>query len=340
MIELQTLGGLDLRDAKGHELHVVLRQPKRFALLAYLAVATPRGFHRRDTLLGLFWPELDQEHARNALNQAVHVLRDSLGREVITSRGEELGLASRAITCDANELELALERDEPSKALDLYRGDFLPGFFISDAAEFERWLEGERTRLRERARSAASALTVAEEMSGNLAAAAHWARRNAALAPDSETAVCRLVTLLERAGDRAAALRAYDEFADRLAREYETEPSAETRAVLRAVRARANAVISPAVSGTSLAVEARTNTRLPRDSSTPHLHAQPDEQSDDAGRTVLVLEFANISGDPDADWLSTGIAEAVSADLNKIAGLRVVEIGRASCRERGEVRGV
>src|SRR5437762_1383411 len=260
MIELHTLGGLDLRDAKGRELRVVLRQPKRFALLAYLAVPTPRGFHRRDTLLGLFWPELDQEHARNALNQAVHVLRDSLGREVITSRGEELGLASRAITCDVNELELALERDEPSKALELYRGDFLPGFFISDAAEFERWLEGERTRLRERARSAASALTVAEEMSGNLAAAAHWARRNAALAPDSETAVCRLVTLLERAGDRAAALRAHDEFADRLAREYETEPSAETRAVLRAVRARANAVSSPTIAGTSLAMEARTNT--------------------------------------------------------------------------------
>src|SRR5438045_9742575 len=71
-------------------------------------------------------------------------------------------------------------------------------------------------------------------------------------------------------------------------------------------------------------MHAPTKTAVTRDSSTPHVRAQPDEQSDDTGRTVLVLEFANISGDPDADWLSTGIAEAVSADLNKIAGLRVV----------------
>jgi len=57
MIELQTLGGLDLRDAKGRELRGVLRQPKRFALLAYLAVATPRGFHRRDTLVAAASPD-------------------------------------------------------------------------------------------------------------------------------------------------------------------------------------------------------------------------------------------------------------------------------------------
>jgi len=41
----------------------VLAQPKRVALLAYLAAATPRRLHRRDSLLALFWPELDQEHA-------------------------------------------------------------------------------------------------------------------------------------------------------------------------------------------------------------------------------------------------------------------------------------
>jgi DNA-binding SARP family transcriptional activator len=54
MIRLRTLGALDLRDADGQELRGVLAQPKRAALLAYLALATPRGYHRRDTLLALF----------------------------------------------------------------------------------------------------------------------------------------------------------------------------------------------------------------------------------------------------------------------------------------------
>ena len=56
MIELRTLGGLDLHDAQGHELRVISAASKQAALLTYLAIATPRGFHRRDTLLALLWP--------------------------------------------------------------------------------------------------------------------------------------------------------------------------------------------------------------------------------------------------------------------------------------------
>src|ERR1051325_4415557 len=102
MIRLRTLGALDLRDADGHECRGVLSQPKRVALLIYLALASSGSRQRRDTLLALFWPELDQEHARNALSQAVHFLRRSLGEHtVIVGNGDELGLAKDALWCDA-----------------------------------------------------------------------------------------------------------------------------------------------------------------------------------------------------------------------------------------------
>ncbi len=52
VIEFRTLGALDLRGLDGHQLHSLLAQPKRVALLAYLCVANPGGFHRRDSLLG------------------------------------------------------------------------------------------------------------------------------------------------------------------------------------------------------------------------------------------------------------------------------------------------
>ncbi|HWH03164.1 MAG TPA: hypothetical protein VN674_05695, partial [Gemmatimonadales bacterium] len=86
MIELLTLGGIDLKE-EGRDLSEALVQPKRFALLAYLAVAQPFGFHRRDRLVALFWPELDQEHARTALRKAVHGLRAVLGEDAIIGRG-------------------------------------------------------------------------------------------------------------------------------------------------------------------------------------------------------------------------------------------------------------
>ena len=149
MIRLSTLGVLDLQGAEGQELRTVLAQPKRAALLAYLAIALPRGLHRRDPLLALFWPEYDAERARNALSQEIHFLRRSLGDAVfVRPSGEEIGLDRTAFWCDAVAFEAALDAGKVAEALALYRGDLLDGFFISDAPEFERWLETERERLR------------------------------------------------------------------------------------------------------------------------------------------------------------------------------------------------
>jgi DNA-binding SARP family transcriptional activator len=125
MIHLRTLGPLDLRGPEGRELRSIVAQPKRIALLAYLALASPRGPHRRDTLLALFWPEHDTEHARNSLNQSVHVLRRTLGSDVLVSRDETLSLDPEGIWCDALAFENWLEARQLTAALELYRGDLL-----------------------------------------------------------------------------------------------------------------------------------------------------------------------------------------------------------------------
>src|SRR6267378_1864865 len=101
MIKFRLFGTVRLTDASGHEVKSLLTRSRRLALLAYLAAATPRGFRRRDSLLALFWPELDQEHARAALRQALHVLRGALGGDVVTTRGdEEIGLDFGRFWCD------------------------------------------------------------------------------------------------------------------------------------------------------------------------------------------------------------------------------------------------
>src|SRR2546430_5433144 len=87
VVEFRILGALNLLGPGGRELTPVLAQPKRVALLAYLAAATPRRLHRRDSLVALFWPELDQEHARAALRQALHGLRHALGDGVRSEAG-------------------------------------------------------------------------------------------------------------------------------------------------------------------------------------------------------------------------------------------------------------
>jgi serine/threonine-protein kinase len=238
MIDLRVLGALELTSADSNAVGSVLTQPRRAALLCYLALALPRGFHRRDTLFALFWPEYDAEQARHALRQSVYFLRRALGSNTIVSRGDgELGLAPDQIRCDVWAFEAAVEEGRPADALAIYRGEPLAGFHVSDAPEFERWLDDERGRVRQLAVGAAWALATARERAGDAAGAADAARRATALSPVDETALRRLVLLLERLGDRAAAVRAYEAFAWKLEGEYELEPSAETQAVVARIRA-------------------------------------------------------------------------------------------------------
>src|SRR6476469_4646467 len=142
MIRFRTLGSLDLRSPDGRELTSVIAQPKRLAILAYLALARPIVFHRRDRLVAMFWPEQDDSRARDSLNQAIRFLRQSLGADVIVSRGSEaIGLDWSRMWCDAAEFRAAVAADRLAEALDLYEGELLDGFFAGESRGFEEWLE-------------------------------------------------------------------------------------------------------------------------------------------------------------------------------------------------------
>src|SRR3989442_5615700 len=123
MIRLRMLGSVDLKDSQDREIQPVLRRAKLLALLGYLAAARPAGLHRRDTLVALLWPELDNAHARNSLRQAVHAVRAALGRDAVVARGEEeVGLSEQAVACDVREVAAALEAGEAAAGPGLLRG--------------------------------------------------------------------------------------------------------------------------------------------------------------------------------------------------------------------------
>jgi DNA-binding SARP family transcriptional activator len=246
MIELRTLGIVELRGSQGEELRSILRQPKRLALLVYLALVRPHGFRRRDSVMALFWPHVDQQRGRAALRQALHVLRATVGSNILIRRGEdEIGVNPSALWCDVVAFDQALNRDEPEAALALYRGDLLEGFFIGGASpELERWLDDERNRVRSSAAEASCDAAVRAARRGHLAQAFVWARRATKLEPASEDELRRMVTLLDDAGDRSAALALYAAFVRRLALDLQTEPALETRELMARIRARVTSVVS------------------------------------------------------------------------------------------------
>ncbi|HEY8258308.1 MAG TPA: BTAD domain-containing putative transcriptional regulator [Gemmatimonadales bacterium] len=245
MIDIRVLGTLEIRQPNGAVPAAALTQPKRIALLVYLALAEPAGPKSRDRVMALLWPEADEESARHSLRNALYGLRQTLGEDALISRGDlYIGLDSSEVRCDALEVRRLLTARRWQEALAAWGGDLLPGFHVSAAPEFDQWLEEQRTGLRRAVTEAAWRRVDELEKSGDgeLAAAA---QRAWSLDPADETGARRLMRVLDASVGRDAALRAYGDVADYFAREIGAEPSRETRALAEALKARVEAPPAP-----------------------------------------------------------------------------------------------
>jgi DNA-binding SARP family transcriptional activator len=231
MLQLTMLGTSGVRTDDGAVLSLDAQQPKRLALLAYLAAARPFGPHRRDVVVSLFWPEQDDARARASLRQALHGVRKVLGAQAIASHGvETLELSRTLFACDVWELEAASGSGDDQRVVELYAGDFLAGLHLSEAPAFEHWVDGERTRLRGIAANSAWAVAerAAQARSSGLAGCV---RSALALSGLDECALRKGMRLLADIGDRASAISAYERFAAELRRELEVDVDPETRAL-------------------------------------------------------------------------------------------------------------
>jgi DNA-binding SARP family transcriptional activator/Flp pilus assembly protein TadD len=238
---LVLLGPVGLTGPTGQLLRRASQQ-RRMALLALVATA-PGASISRDRLLGLLWPDRDERTARHLLADSLYVLRQALGDDAFITTGEAVRL-SGGLHVDVTEFNQALSDERWGDALALYRGDFLDGFFVRDAADFDQWALTQRTHLRDLATRAASAWARELERAGQINEAVTAAERALALAPLDENVFRDLVKLLIASGNRARAESIARSFKQRLEDELGVSPSAETMSALRSTRARPGAVDS------------------------------------------------------------------------------------------------
>ena len=169
------------------------------ALLALIAAAGPRGM-TRERLIGLLWSDRDEAQARHVLAQSLYALRKDLGAEELLLNGGALRLNPAVVTSDVQEFTAALDAGDRERAIALYHGPFLDGFYLSEAPEFERWVEEERARLHARYRAALQGAAT------QLQSVELWCR----LVTDDPLAsrpLVQLVRSLIAAGDRVEAQR-------------------------------------------------------------------------------------------------------------------------------------
>jgi TolB-like protein/DNA-binding SARP family transcriptional activator/Tfp pilus assembly protein PilF len=201
MHRLKLFGGASLEGPDG-PLAGPPVQRRRLALLALLALARGRGISR-DKLVAYLWPESHAERARHLLSDSCYRINVAVG-EAIVPVGDALRLDGERLPSDVADFADAVERGDWRRAVDLQPAPLLDGFFLTGAAEFERWVDAERGRLAQDRRRALEALASAAH---DAAEAVRWWRMLAADDPYSSRVALQLMGALERAGDRAAAVQ-------------------------------------------------------------------------------------------------------------------------------------
>jgi serine/threonine-protein kinase len=190
----------------------------------------------RDKLMGWLWPERDTEPARRLLNQAVHALRQALGQDVILSAGDELQLNTGVLECDVVGFDEAVAAGLLERAVGLYGGPFLDGFFLDQASEFELWVDRERDRLAGSYGKALEGLAEAAERMDRWGMAVEWWKTRAGQDPYDSRIALRHMQAMERAGNRAGALQQALAHGQLLRQELEMEPPQEIRALVERLR--------------------------------------------------------------------------------------------------------
>jgi DNA-binding SARP family transcriptional activator len=236
---------------------------KELALLIYLAVED--RVHLRKNLSEQFWPEVDARHGRAALRISLLHLRHLLGEGADVDAAPHLLVQRDTLGLDptcALELDLhpiheawMLVRESTRTALTmpedahrrllaqlqhatrLPRGEFLEGFSLRDAPAFDDWVRFQREYWHLHINGIFDLLSLLQFEAGELAPALATVSRWLALAPLHEDAYRRLMRVHFAAGDRVAALHAYDMCRARLATGMQTEPTPETVALAGRLRA-------------------------------------------------------------------------------------------------------
>jgi len=213
---------------------------KSLALLVYLSVAGDR--HSREKLMTLLWPESTPQQAQASLRNSLARLRQALAeaKSYILVEEELLSFDPEAeVICDWQTITSAVRTEDVAvlqQAVGLYRGDFLEGFSLPDAPGFDDWATLQREHWHNQMSEILARLSQLQANQGQVKAGLATATRWTALDPLNESAHRRLIELHLMAGDRTAALQAYEACRAELATELAAEPSPETEALAERIR--------------------------------------------------------------------------------------------------------
>lgn len=230
ILEVGLLGGCQLHWGK-NPINTV-HSPRLQALLTYLILHRDAPASRQH-LAFIFFPDSSEAQARTDLRNLFHLLRHALPdpARFLASDAQSLQWRQDApFTLDVARFRRALSSATTIKdwqrAVEIYRGDLLPGCY-------DDWILPERERLHQDFVEALEQLMARHEQLRDYLTARHYAQQILSSDPLREDTYRDLMRLSAMSGDRAGVLKFYNQCVNVLHRELEVEPGAETHEAYR-----------------------------------------------------------------------------------------------------------
>lgn len=207
------------------------------AILSYLAVRQMKL--PRQTLATLFWQDLREEDARRNLRGVIMKLRQVI-HPFLEIDADNVGLVlDDSLQIDLQQFELARRKgtiQSLETAVRLIRGEFMAGFYLRDAAEFESWQQQERTRIHQLVLQTYDQLLMKYEASGKFETGIQLARQLIEIEPTREASHRYLIRFLAHNNWVDAAVDQFEAMRTLLEKELQVEVSPESRQLLDTIR--------------------------------------------------------------------------------------------------------
>ena len=235
----------------------VVRIGRRKALALFAYLVTTQQPQARDRLLALLWPEYDAASARSNLRRTLSILRKHVGTDLIEADRSQVEFVDSAnLWCDIHQFrtQCSLPHQHEASlcsaclqaltaAVDLYTADFIHGFSLPDAPEFNEWAFFERESLQQQLGATLHTLIQHHASVNEYDTAIQYAQRKLTPDPLHEPSQRLLMELYARSGQQASALRQYERCVQILQEELGVEPEEETTALWVAIRQKQDKVV-------------------------------------------------------------------------------------------------
>jgi DNA-binding SARP family transcriptional activator len=227
-LTIEVLGSLSVRSG-GRSTKI----PKKGrGLLGFLAVTRCRT--GRERVADLLWPYQGTEQARHSLRNCLMEIRKTDRSAVGTNFTE---CWTGVVSSDLDRFEQLASSQSLAHlcaAMELYRGPLLDGFQI-DSESWDDWLQPERERVQAIAADVLTRVTTQASAAADHALAIRAAKRLVALDPLCEPSHCLLMGALVAGGQRAEAIRTYNDCVAMLRRELGIGPDYATQKAREAI---------------------------------------------------------------------------------------------------------